>query len=51
MLRYPDQTAVVDALAPAFTMLKWSMVGASFVLLFGGIVVAVWRWMKQRGQR
>jgi hypothetical protein len=51
MLRYPDQTAVVDALAPAFTMLKWSMVRAGFVLLFGGIVVAVWRWMKQRGQR
>jgi len=48
MLRYPDQTAVVDLLAPVFTALKWSFLGASFVLLFGGIMVAAWRWMKQR---
>jgi hypothetical protein len=48
MLRFPDQTAVVDTLAPVFTTLKWSFLGASFVLLFGGIVVAVWRLMKQR---
>jgi hypothetical protein len=48
MLRYPDQTAVVDLLAPVFTALKWSLLGASFVLLFGGIVVAAWRWTKQR---
>jgi hypothetical protein len=49
MLRYPDQTAVVDLLAPVFTALKWSLLGASFVLLVGGIVIAVWRWMKPRG--
>jgi hypothetical protein len=48
MLRYPDQTAVVDLLAPLFTALKWGLLGAAFVLLFGGIVVAAWRWMKQR---
>ena len=48
MLRYPDQTAVVDLLAPLFTALKWGFLGASFVLLVGGIVVAVWRWMKGR---
>ena len=48
MLRYPDQTPVVDALAPVFTVLKWSFLGASFLLLFGGIMVAAWRWMKQR---
>ena len=48
MLRFPDQTAVVDLLAPVFTALKWSLLAASFVLLFGGIVVAVWRLMKQR---
>ena len=47
MLRYPDQTPVVDALAPVFTALKWSVLGASFLLLFGGIVVAVWRRRKQ----
>jgi hypothetical protein len=48
MLRYPAQTPVVDLLAPVFTALKWSLLAASFVLLFGGIVVAVWRWIKER---
>ena len=48
MLRYPDQTAVVDLLAPTFTVLKWSFLGASFILLIGGISVAAWRWMKHR---
>ena len=50
MLRYPAQTAVVDALAPVFTALKWSFLGASFILLFGGIVVTAWRWIKQRAR-
>ena len=39
MLRYPDQTAVVDALAPVFTALKWGFLGASFLLLVVGTVV------------
>jgi hypothetical protein len=43
MARYPDQTAVFDTLAPIFTALKWTMLGASFALLLAGIVVAVWR--------
>ena len=47
MLRYPDQTPVVDALAPVFTALKWGVLGASFLLLFGGVVVVVWRWMQE----
>ncbi len=50
MLRYPDQTAVVDLLAPLFTTLKWGFLGASFLLLFGGIVVAAWRWIRWRVQ-
>jgi hypothetical protein len=50
MLRYPAHTAVVDLLAPVFTALKWSLLGASFILLLGGIVVAVWRWMVQRAR-
>jgi hypothetical protein len=50
MLRYPDQTAVVDLLAPLFTTLKWGFLGVSFVLLLGGIAVAVWRWMKERAR-
>lgn len=48
MLRYPAQTAVVDQLAPLFTALKWSFLGVSFILLFGGIVVAAWRRIRQR---
>jgi hypothetical protein len=48
MLRYPDQTALVDLLAPVFTLLKWSLLGASFVLLIGASIYAFWHWAKQR---
>ena len=48
MLRYPAQTPVVDALASVFTALKWGFLGASFVLLFGGVAVAAWRWTERR---
>ena len=48
MLRYPAQTAVVDLLAPVFTALKWGLLGASFLLLIAGIVVAVWRWARRK---
>lgn len=47
MARYPAQTAVIAALAPAFTMLKWVFLGASFALLLIGIVIAVWRWLRR----
>jgi hypothetical protein len=50
MLRFPDQTPLVDLLAPVFTALKWSFLGASFVLLVGGIVVGAWRWQRQRAR-
>jgi hypothetical protein len=50
MLRYPDQTAVVDALAPVFTALKWLFLGVSFLLLFGGIAIAAWRWIRRRAR-
>lgn len=42
MARYPARTAVVDALAPIFTFVKWVFVGGSFVLLLVGIVAALW---------
>jgi hypothetical protein len=48
MLRYPDPTSVVDLLAPAFTALKWGFLAAGFILLIGGIVVALWRRIEQR---
>jgi hypothetical protein len=50
MLRFPQQTLVVDLLAPAFTALKWTFLGASFVLLVSGIVVGSWRWLTQRAR-
>ena len=43
MLRYPDHTIVLDTLAPVFTLVKWVFLGGSFVLLFVGGVVGVWR--------
>ena len=48
MLRYPEQTAVVDALAPVFTALKWLFLGASFLLLFAGVAIAAWRRITSR---
>lgn len=50
MLRYPDQTPVVDLLAPLFTLSKWSLLGASFLLLSAGLAIAAWRWWARRGQ-
>jgi hypothetical protein len=48
MGRYPDPTPVVATLAPVFTLVKWVLLGLSFVLLIVGIVVAVWRWVRSR---
>jgi hypothetical protein len=50
MIRYPDQTPVVDLLAPLLTLSKWGLLGVSFLLLSGGTVVAAGRWMARRGQ-
>jgi hypothetical protein len=48
MLRYPGQTAVVDMLAPLFTLVKWVFVSGSFMLLFAGVAVGAWQWRKRR---
>ena len=48
MLRYPDRTPVFDALAPVFTLVKWIFVGGSFALLFIGLAVGAWRWIRNR---
>jgi hypothetical protein len=48
MLRYPQPTPMVAALAPLFTSLKWVFVGGSFILLALGIAAAVWRWVGDR---
>jgi len=47
MWRYPAQTAVVDWLAGIFTILKWVLISASFILLIVGAVFATWGWIKQ----
>ncbi len=48
MIRFPAQTAVVAGLAPIFTMAKWAFLGASFVLLFAGLVALAWRSLGRR---
>lgn len=48
MARYPAHTPVVDLLAPAFTLLKWSFVGGSFVVLLAVAAVAVWQRVARR---
>jgi len=47
MWRYPEWTAVVDLLAPIFTLVKWVFVGGGFGLLLIGVMVGVWRWKKR----
>jgi hypothetical protein len=51
MLRYPAQTPVADLLAPVFTVVKWVFVTGSFLLLFVGVVAAVWQWSRKRSRR
>ena len=45
MGRFPGRTPVVDTLAPVFTMVKWILVGGSFMLLMVGAGIAGWRWI------
>jgi len=48
MLRYPAPTPLAAGLAPAFTLLKWSLIGLSFGLLVIGILAGLWQWGKHR---
>jgi hypothetical protein len=48
MSRYPGRTAMVDVLAPAFTSVKWVLVGGSFLLLVAGAAIGVREWSKSR---
>ena len=43
MVRYPARTPVVASLTPLFTLLKWTCVGGSFVLLALGLVAYIRR--------
>lgn len=46
--RYPNQTPVIDWLAPFFTLIKWVFVAGSFLLLFLGFVIFVVRWVREK---
>ena len=48
MLRYPAPTPLAAALAPVFTLLKWSFIGLSFGLLVTGSLAGLWQWGKRR---
>ena len=48
MYRFPERTPVVDWLAGVFTTLKWVFVASSFLLLIGGMVIGVWRWVRRQ---
>ena len=48
MANYPQQTFLVDALAPIFTLVKWLFVNGSFVILVPVALVAVWNWVRAR---
>jgi len=51
MLRYPDPTPTFAWLAPLFTLLKWTFVGGSFVVLLLGVLVGTWGWVRKRAFR
>jgi hypothetical protein len=51
MLRYPNQTAVIAALAPIFTLAKWVFASGSFALLLVGAMVGTWRWIRRRSKQ
>jgi hypothetical protein len=46
MLRYPQQTVVVDWLAPVFTLVKWIFISISVLLLVIGAAVGILQWMR-----
>ena len=48
MARYPTPTIAVDQLAPILTLLKWILVGGSFVLLIIGWVVGISKWVQAK---
>ncbi len=50
MGRYPDQTPLIDMLAPVFTLLKWVLIGTSFASLVIGVGAGLWRWARKENQ-
>jgi membrane protein implicated in regulation of membrane protease activity len=48
LLRYPAETTVLATLAPLFTLVKWTFVGASFAALIFLLGVLGYRRIAQR---
>lgn len=48
MLQYPNETLIAASLASPATVAKWVCVGGSFVSLFVGILVWIWRFLRGR---
>jgi hypothetical protein len=48
MVRFPQPTPVLDALAGVFTLLKWGFIAASFVLLLAVLGAAIWKRLFRR---
>ncbi len=51
MARYPATTPLVDMLASLLTIIKWTLVNGSFVLLLLGAALALWNGLKNRQAR
>ena len=49
VVRYPDQTPIVDWLAGVFTCVKWTFIAASFIcLIYGGGIYLVQRFREDQ---
>jgi hypothetical protein len=48
MFRYPVQTPIIDFLAPSFTLLKWTFVSLSFLMLLTGFLLLAWKAINKR---
>jgi hypothetical protein len=46
--RYPKTTVLLDHLAGFFTLIKWVLVGGSFIILLFAAGVAIWRFIQRK---
>jgi len=50
MARFPSPTLVLAHLAGFFTGFKWVSIGASFLVLFVFLLLALWKRIRQPGK-
>lgn len=51
MINYPRILPITAGLAGFFTLVKWMLVGGSFLLLLACCAAALWTWWKGKGNR